>query len=321
MLRAERRWRLGLVAGEEARGLGKLLVVAPDQLQARRYLEHIRTRLPERRRLVDARLAVSDERDAAETLAALRLLPEEVEDMDRPGIVPLSSNATGLRYERLAPGPAFTAAAQTARRASGGEPRPDTQGELLDMPSTVERRLRHRIGELIAVQVVEEEEALRLPRGQGNYHRLNAVLKRVMGGKGRGEMTIAELEAAIGWLERNRLAEHQHLVRDDPRYAFPARRVADPERRQLAEAGQGALEAAAANEWWCPPVGRPTSSWSQRQVGYAEKLVTGAAGAAQGHLAQAQPSSAGCVLKNILSVKLRHRVAVFYFCVNMPEPQ
>jgi superfamily II DNA or RNA helicase len=252
-LRAERRRRLGLVAGEEAKGLGKLLVVAPGQLQARRYLDHIRARLPARRRLVDARLAVSDERDAAETLAAFRLLPEpailvtvamayegldapavavvaslthirsrpwleqmiaratrvdpdagpwaaqralvfhpddllfrafrrrieteqgtlarqpkarargmppwlrdQLEDTERSGIVPLSSNATGLRYERLAPGPAFTAAAQTARRASAAEPPPDAQGELLNTPSTVERRLRHRIGELIAVQVVEE---------------------------------------------------------------------------------------------------------------------------------------------------------------------
>lgn len=354
MLRAERRRRLGVVAGEEARGLGKLLVIAPDQSQARRYLDHIRARLPVRRRLLDARLAVSDERDAAETLAAFRLLPEpailvtvamayegldapsvavvaslthirsrpwleqmiaratrvdpdagpwteqralvfhpddllfrafrrrieteqgtvarqpkarsqgmppwlrdQLEDTERPGIVPLSSNATGLRYERLAPGPAFTAAAQTARSASSSGPPPDAQGELVDTPSAVERRLRHRIGELIAVQVVEEEEALRLPRGQGNYHRLNAVLKRVMGGKGRGEMTIAELEAAIGWLERNRLADHLHLVRDDPRYAFRARRVADAERRRLAAAGQEAIDASAAEEWWRPPVGRP----------------------------------------------------------------
>jgi hypothetical protein len=45
-------------------------------VQARRYLEHIRAKLPERRQMIDARLAVSDERDAAETLAAFRLLPE-----------------------------------------------------------------------------------------------------------------------------------------------------------------------------------------------------------------------------------------------------
>lgn len=365
MLRAERRRRLGLVPGEEGRGLGKLLVVAPDQAQARRYLAHIRTRLPLQRRLIDARLAVSDERDAAETLAAFRLLPEpailvtvamayegldapsvavvaslthirsrpwleqmiaratrvdphagpwheqratvfhpddlmfrafrrrieteqgtvarqpkvrpkgslppwlrdQLDDMDRPGIVPLSSNATGLRYERLAPGPAFTAVAQTSRRAGAGEPAPDAEGELVDRPSVVERRLRQRIGEMVAVQVVEDEEAMRLPRGQGNYHRLNAVLKRVMGGKGRGELTIAEMESAIGWLERNRLTEHLHLVRDDPRYAFTERRVAAAERRRLAEAGQPALDAAQATEWWRPPVGRPASAWPRRRAG------------------------------------------------------
>jgi hypothetical protein len=184
-----------------------------------------------------------------------------------PGIVPLSSNATGLRYERLAPGPAFTAAAQNARRAAAGEPAPDVQGELIDTPSVVERRLRQRIGQLIAAQVVEEEEGLRLPRGQGNYHRLNAVLKRVMGGKGRGEMTLAELEAAIGWLERNRLADHLHLVRDDPRYAYTARRVAAAERRRLAAAGQQALDAGAGEEDWRPPVGRPDSAWPRRSTG------------------------------------------------------
>jgi superfamily II DNA or RNA helicase len=88
------------VAGEAARGLGKLLVVAPDQAQARRYLDHIRARLPERRRLVDARLAVSDERDAAETLAAFRLLPEPAilvtvamayEGLDAPSVAVVAS--------------------------------------------------------------------------------------------------------------------------------------------------------------------------------------------------------------------------------------
>jgi hypothetical protein len=191
-------------------------------------------------------------------------LRDQLDDMDRPGIVPLSSNARGLRYERLAPGPAFTAAAQTARRAAAGEPAPDAQGELVDTPSVVERRLRQCIGEMVAVQVVEDEEAMRLPHGQGNYQRLNAVLKRVMGGKGRGEMTIAEMEAAIGWLERNRLAEHLHLVRDDPRYAFTERRVAAAERRRLAKAGQEALASVQAEEWWRPPVGRPASAWPRR---------------------------------------------------------
>jgi len=73
-------------------------------------------------------------------------------------------------------------------------------------------------------------------------------------------MTLAELEAAIGWLERNRLADHLHLVRDDPRYAYTARRIATAERRRLATAGEEAIDAAAAEEWWRPPVGRPASA-------------------------------------------------------------
>jgi hypothetical protein len=77
-------------------------------------------------------------------------------------------------------------------------------------------------------------------------------------------MTIAEMEAAIGWLERNRLAERVHLIRDDPRYAFTARRVALAERQRLAEAGQRALDAGEAGEWWRPPVGRAASAWPRR---------------------------------------------------------
>jgi hypothetical protein len=103
----------------------------------------------------------------------------------------------------------------------------------------------------------------------GNYHRLNAVLKRVMGGKGRGEMTTAEMEAAIGWLERKRLAEHVHLVRDDPRYAFTARRVALAS-GALAEAGQrrsmparrGVVASAG---------GRAASAWPTRDSGSEER--------------------------------------------------
>ncbi len=37
-------------------------------------------------------------------------------------------------------------------------------------------------------------------------------------------MMLAELEAAVGWLERNRLAEHLHLLEGDPRYAWTAAR-------------------------------------------------------------------------------------------------
>jgi hypothetical protein len=51
-------------------------------------------------------------------------------------------------------------------------------------------------------------------------------------------MTLAELDAAIGWLERNRLSEHLHLLDDDPRYAWTARKRGE----------------------WKPPVGRDKRS-------------------------------------------------------------
>ena len=331
-LRAERRAKLALAPGEPGRGLGKLLVVAPDQENARRYLARVHDRMPARGRQAEARLAVSDAGDAHEALAAFRLqaqpsvlvtvamayegldapetavvaalthirsrpwleqmvaratrvdpfagaweeqralvyhpddllfrrfrermeteqgtlarhtkgrrqpaLPfpgEAGRDADEPngGIVPLASNALALRFETLAPGPDFAARRPEAREA---------QADLLDPPSVLERRLRHRIGELVAAQVVEDEEALRLPRAGGNYHRLNAVLKRVLG-KGRGEMGAAELDAAVSWLERNRLADHLHLLDGDRRYVFEARRRAG---------------------LWRPPRGRPGAARPER---------------------------------------------------------
>ena len=45
-LRAERRRLRGLAAGEDARGLGKLLVVATDQVSARRYADILRGWMP-----------------------------------------------------------------------------------------------------------------------------------------------------------------------------------------------------------------------------------------------------------------------------------
>ena len=83
------------------------------------------------------------------------------------------------------------------------------QSELLEPPSVIERRLRARLGELVAAQAVEDEAGRAGLRGgvagPGLYHRYNAVLKRVTGDKSRAQMTLSELEAAIGWLERNRL--------------------------------------------------------------------------------------------------------------------
>jgi len=313
-LRARRRAERG-----EGRGLGKLLIVAPDQVSARRYQDIVRAWLP-RAQQDNVRLATSDERDARETLASFRLRADPIilvtvamayEGLDAPevavvaaltqirsrpwleqmvaratrvdpnagpyaaqralvfhpddplfakfrhrieteqgtlartpvpkrqsrlplwlqdqlnegeprdGIVPLSSNALALRYAMLKPGPTFTA----------GDPA--AQNELLELPSVAERRLRRRVGEMVAAQAVEDEGALRQVRGQGGYHRYNAVLKRVMG-KSRAAMTLQELEAAVGWLERNRLHDSLHLLEGDTRYAWTARQRGE----------------------WTPPVGR-----------------------------------------------------------------
>ena len=302
-LRAERR-----AAGLGPRGLGKLLVVAPDQAQARRYLDLLRRWVP-RAQTDSVRLATSDEHDAHETLAAYRLRPEPsalvtvamaYEGLDAPevavvaalthirsrpwleqmvaratrvdpdagpygsqralvfhpddpffakfrwrmeqeqgtrargprspqqgtlplwlqdrlaearedrDIVPLESNALALRLMRLAPGPELALT----------RPEVEAQGDMLEAPSAAERRLRARVGEMVAAQVVEDSESLQAARG--GYHAYNAALKRVLG-KPRSAMTLAELEAAASWLERNRLGDHLHLLEDDPRYAWQAR--------------------------------------------------------------------------------------------------
>jgi superfamily II DNA or RNA helicase len=327
-LRAQRRQERGLAPGEAARGLGKLLVVAPDQATARHYLDVVRRWIPTPQAEQVAQLATSDTPHAHELLAAFRLNPEPsvlvtvamaYEGLDAPevavvaalthirsrpwleqmvaratrvdpnagayerqqalvfhpddplfglfrrrmeteqgtmarrpkprhgqtalpawlldqlpapkeGIVPLSSNALAMRYDRLAPGP------ELAMRRPEQEA---AQTELLEVPSVVERRLRARLGEMVAAQAVEDEAgAAGLHKGvagPGLYHRYNAVLKRVAGDKSRAAMTLAELEAALGWMERNRLADHVHLLDGDPRYAWTARKRGD----------------------WRPPVGRP----------------------------------------------------------------
>ena len=315
-LRAKRRVERGLPAGAAARGLGKLLVVAPDQAAARAYLDVLRGWMPSDQARRDIRLATSSERDAHEALAAFWLVPEPsilvtvvmamaYEGLDAPevavvvalthirsrpwleqmiaratrvdpnagpyegqqalvfhpddplfatfrrrveteqgtlakkpkaarqgtllpdwlldqlsargpreeGIVPLESNALGLRFATLKPGPSYAAA-----RPENEAP----QTELYDPPSVVERRLRLRIGETVAGQAVEDDAGSSVQRGQGRYHGYNAVLKRT-GGKSRAEMTLAELEPAVSWLERNRLSDHLHLLDGDMRYAWSAR--------------------------------------------------------------------------------------------------
>ncbi len=77
---------------------------------------------------------------------------------------------------------------------------------MFDPPSVLERRLRQRIGEMVAQQAVEDEGAAQAPRGEGLYHRYNAILKRCTGDKPRAQMSLSKLEAAVSWLERNRLS-------------------------------------------------------------------------------------------------------------------
>ena len=303
-LRARRRAERCLSAGEAVRGLGKLLVVAPDQASARTYLETLRGWMPAGQGMRDVRLATSGQGDAHAALAAFRLTPEpailvtvamayegldapevavvaalthirsrpwleqmlaratrvdphagaydaqqalvfhpddplfarfrlELEteqgssirprrerpvsavvpertrwrDEDEPaGITPLESNAIGLRYALLRPRLAEPAPAAPA----------------LEPPSVTERTLRQRLATVVAAQAVEDEASLRVPRGGNLAHRYNAVLKRVLG-KGRATMTLPELEAALGWLERNRLSDHLDCLDGDARYAWSAR--------------------------------------------------------------------------------------------------
>ncbi|MDJ0389337.1 DEAD/DEAH box helicase family protein [Roseomonas sp. E05] len=327
-LRARRRRERNLPPDASARGLGKLLVVAPDQITARHYLALLRRWVPAGQAEEVVGLATSDSGDAHQTLAAFRLRPEPsmlvtvamaYEGLDAPevavvaalthirsrpwleqmvaratrvdpnagpyetqralvyhpddplfsrfrirmeteqgtlakrprprlsqqalplwlreqlpprreGITPLESNALALRFDTLAPGPELALKRPELEEA---------QGEMLEAPSVAERRLRARIGEMVAAQAVEDEAMLQGPRagvaGPGLYHRYNAILKRIMGGKARAQMSLVDLEAAIGWLERNRLSEHQHLLANDPRYAWSARKRGE----------------------WRPPSGRP----------------------------------------------------------------
>ena len=140
----------GPYAGQRA------LVFDPDDPMFRRFRERIETEqgtlarqpLPRRQRALDFGMAL-DERG-------------------RP-ILPLASNATGLRYMDLAPGPDSAAA------------RPEhAQRDLLEVPSLRERDLRRRVGQAVAGQVVEDEMALRIPRASGGHHAYAAALKRLM---------------------------------------------------------------------------------------------------------------------------------------------
>ena len=88
-LRARRRAMRARDPAGDGRGLGKLLVVAPDQEQARRYGGVLRRWVPKQQGDV-VRLAISDQPGAHEALAAFRLLahPAVLVSTDA-GIAPL----------------------------------------------------------------------------------------------------------------------------------------------------------------------------------------------------------------------------------------
>ena len=197
-LRADRRRDRGLTAGQNARGLSKLLVVAPDQATARRYVDILRAWVPAAHDPLFARFRHSIETEPGTVAKRVKtrsksalpgwLLDELAAAERTDGIVPLESNALGLRYGLLRPGPDYVLHCPEQEAA---------QTEMLDPPSVLERRLRQRIGEMVAQQAVEDEGAVQAPRGDGLYHRYNAILKRRTGNKPRAEMNLAELEAAV----------------------------------------------------------------------------------------------------------------------------
>ncbi len=309
--RAKRRAELKLPGGSDDKGLGKLLVIAPDQDTARSYLDTLRGWMPAEQAGRMVRLAISESRDAHEVVASFRLRPvpsilvsvamayegldapaithvaclthirsrpwleqaiaratrvdphagpydqqraliyhpaDELFDRFRtmvetqqgiramvksrrpqhelplerttdrePEVIPLESNATALSFAVVAPGPDF-----------GGPAR--DHGEPPVTPSAAEHYLRQRIGQLVAAQVIEDEDNNLVADGPVGYHTYNAVLKRLMN-KARSAMSLSELEAAIGWLERNRLSDHLHLVADDPQYRWSSRRRGPAMRR------------------------------------------------------------------------------------------
>ena len=70
--------------------------------------------------------------------------------------------------------------------------------------------------------MLEDEGGLRIPRGGVAHHAYAAALKRIMG-KGRAEMSLAELEATLAWLERNRIGDHLAVLEGDARYGWTVR--------------------------------------------------------------------------------------------------
>lgn len=147
--------------------------------------------------------------------AELDLGEDEAQDSPawHPRLEPLRSLATELHFETVQPRRA--AAAEGLPSSWAGDP------AATETPSQAEHRLRRQVGQMIAAQVVEDGEAGHAESGHHAYHGYNAALKRLFG-KPRAAMSLAELEAMVGWLERNRMREHLGLLEGDHRYSWVA---------------------------------------------------------------------------------------------------
>lgn len=179
----------------------RAVVFHPDDLMFRRF----RTKIEEEQGTLSKKTKPRQR--------SFNFMPDHIE---RRGIVPLESNALTLRFDTLAPGPSFA------------DKRPENsaaQAELLEPPAIIERRLRQQIGEMVASQAVEDQDAGILRQKEGTYHLYNATLKRVLGNKPRGEMTISELESSVAWLERNRVSEHLHILDQDSKYLWEKHKI------------------------------------------------------------------------------------------------
>ena len=114
---------------------------------------------------------------------------------EKDGIVPLESNALALRFTTLRPGPDLAMQRPEQQEA---------QAELLETPSVIERRLRARVGELVAAQAVEDETGpLRAAPRRGRTRSLSSLQRRAEACDGRQEPGADD---ALRTRSRDRLA-------------------------------------------------------------------------------------------------------------------
>jgi superfamily II DNA or RNA helicase len=196
----------------------RAMVYHPDDLLFRRFRHAIETEQGTRAWLPKDRQGNLFDRPPMET--------DETRDWGL-GIEPLESNATALHFRTVAPGPDFGDATKGAEGTfpplSGGLGQV-AQRVLFKTSSETERQLRTRIGQMVAAQSIEDEDNNLVSAGPSGYHAYNAILKRALGNKRRSELSIEELEAAVGWLERNRIRDHLGLIEDDAHYRWSSRR-------------------------------------------------------------------------------------------------